>query len=367
MKAKVIRLFSLATPLLLLLVACSSPIQPGNGEDNGGSYPSPSQDLVIDLSPPRLFIPQGMSQSPILYVIPKNGNTGALRLLLDGAPEGTRVSPDTITITGPFSRQIKVTVSSSAALGTYEMRLRGTLNSLEAYVELHLTVPPFLREGRLFVFYAPGYESDAELFLTWTREVLGKLATFFPDVLTAVPGNINVLLYPLNSGVDFGRAFADPLQNSINFLTPSMGQTRGQDATWYQGNIAHEYFHILYSYYRKSAGGHSYQDSPSWFREGVGEYARYLVLGEETFDRIYGQRYGVYIPTLLQRPLEDVDPYAGGSWALRFLHIRYGAQGIRDILKSPAPSFWEAVSSVTGLTQEMFYGEFRAWLQAQLG
>ncbi|OUM99225.1 MAG: hypothetical protein BAA04_10255 [Firmicutes bacterium ZCTH02-B6] len=224
-----------------------------------------------------------------------------------------------------------------------------------------------MERGRFRASYIPGLEADAERMLAWAEDVLGKLRAHFPEVDEVVEEPVTLWLHGAGELQD-GYAYAETPSATLHFTSPSAADSRYYDHTWYVGNIAHEYSHVFFDRMRRRAGAYGMDaDSggpPRWFHEGLGEYFRLLVIGEQTFDRIYGQRYGAPVGFLLESPLEAAeDVYAAGALALRFLDARVGVEGIRRILVSSQPTFWDAVHEATGLSRPEFDQAFRDWLR----
>lgn len=224
-----------------------------------------------------------------------------------------------------------------------------------------------LERGRFRASYLPEFERDAERMLAWAEDVLGKLRVHFPEVDEVVNEPVTLWLHGAGE-LQPGYAYAEPSAATLHFTAPSAAGGSSYDQTWYVGNIAHEYSHVFFDRIRRRAGGYGMDANaggpPRWFHEGLGEYFRLLVIGEQTFDRVYGQRYNTPVSFLLQSPLEAAeDVYAAGALALRFLHARVGVEGIRRILMSSQPTFWGAVQEATGLTRTEFDQAFRDWLR----
>ena len=225
-----------------------------------------------------------------------------------------------------------------------------------------------VESGAFRVSYLPRFEADARTMLTWADDVLRALRVHFPEAGEFVHEPVTLWLHG-EGELDPGYAYADVGSATLHFTAPSVAARHSSyyDLTWYRGNIAHEYAHIFFDRMRRRAGGYGTDPgaggAPRWFQEGLGEYFRLLVIGEETFERNYGSRYGSQINFLLGSSLDAApDVYAAGAWALRFLDDWFGPQGIRRIVTSSQPTFWDAVREATGLTRAEFEQAFRDWL-----
>jgi hypothetical protein len=226
-----------------------------------------------------------------------------------------------------------------------------------------------LEGGSFRIVYPEGYADDAKTMLDWCQQATAKLLKHFPDALTTITEKITVYLHEPD-GVQHGMAHAEMNPPSMRFVLPSLSarESRTYDAIWYQGNVGHEFTHILYDRYRLRAVGFGRYDlrfdTPRWFDEGLGEYFRLLIIGEEAFTRNYSTKYAPEAEKLIRDGLAGIqDVYAAGAWALRFLHNRYGLPTIRNIMRSPQEAFWNAVKEQTGLSTSEFEKALQQWLR----
>ena len=153
------------------------------------------------------------------------------------------------------------------------------------------------------------------------------------------------------------------------FAPPSMvgKESPYYDKIYYIGNVAHEFPHIPFDKYRHQIGGYGGEPqakgAPQWFTEGLGEYFRILVIGEEIFEEKYKQRYDQGLSNLRRYGLNRVkDVYAAGAWSFRFIDDQFSLPTVINILKSPEQIFWKAVRAEIGLQRNGFEQRFRNWL-----
>jgi hypothetical protein len=221
-----------------------------------------------------------------------------------------------------------------------------------------------LSDTHFLVKYYEGYETDASNMLIWGEDVAGKLLNWFPDLFTIIGSRVTILI--ADTG-DPSHASADVESASLSFVSPSVAtkQSNYYDKDYYVGNIAHELTHVIHDRYRKSVGGYQRSDCPNWFNEGLAEYFKFLVLGQQTFDAKYS-RYRSEISSMSLNGTSGIsDIYAGGSWVLRFMGSKFGTGAIVSIVKSKQSTFWLAVTEQTNLTSSQFEEQLKEWLKTQ--
>lgn len=209
---------------------------------------------------------------------------------------------------------------------------------------------------------------DGPIMLTWAEETMDKLLTVFPDALDKVP-YVSISVTVPSGKLQYGTAFAHTASNppKITFIAPSLAVKENPyyDKDWYIGNIAHEFMHCLYEKYSLAATGKSLSDRdvPMWFNEGVGEYARLIVLGESKFDAKQAEQYDPTIQKIIDEGLSSVDAYSGGAWALRYMNSEYGHDKIASLMKSKEFSFSDAMKKELGVTLTEFEEGLKEWLK----
>ncbi len=221
-----------------------------------------------------------------------------------------------------------------------------------------------LSDANFRVKYYEGYETDASDMLVWGEEVAGKLLNWFPDLFMIIGSRVTILI--ADTG-DPSHASADPTKPSISFVSPSVAakQSNYYDKNYYIGNIAHELGHVILDRYRKAVGGYQRSDCPNWFNEGLGEYLKFLVLSQQTFDIKYS-RYRSEISNIGLNGTSGIsDVYAGGAWVLRFMGAKFGTGVIVSIIRSNKSTFWSAVTEQTGLTSTQFEEQLKVWIKTQ--
>jgi hypothetical protein len=97
----------------------------GGGGDSTGVTPAPGA-ITVSLSAPSLNVTQGQSGTLLLTLARKNGFSGPVDLLIEGAPAGVTVTctPSTIPV-GAASSSLEVAVARTAVAATYSLTVRG--------------------------------------------------------------------------------------------------------------------------------------------------------------------------------------------------------------------------------------------------
>lgn len=191
MRIKSRRFIPLVVGLLgLLLAACSqTPSPPGGG---GGS----AQGFTISLSPTSLNAQQGGNTTTELTITPQGGFSGDVDLsVVDGT--GQRVSwislnPSRVSVIGPLTRNLTVTVAPQAPVGTHTLTLRGTAGNQMASTTLNLTVT------------APPLSG------LWTRQFGSSSDDYAYGVALDGSGNIVVVGYTWGTLPGNGQTWANP-------------------------------------------------------------------------------------------------------------------------------------------------------------
>lgn len=225
-----------------------------------------------------------------------------------------------------------------------------------------------LEKGKLRIVYPDGYEQDARTMMAWATESLTTLSNSIPEAMDMIDGLVTIRLHGTDRQQP-GYASADVHSSTMHFVLPSLARRENSyyDRTYYLGNVAHEFSHILFERYRQRAGGYKWGSStggaPQWFTEGLGEYFRFLVIGKQAFEQNYSDRYNQELSNLRRNGLARVNNvYAAGAWALRFMDERLGLSVIIAILENPQHTFWSAIEEETQLSQAEFELQFREWL-----
>lgn len=209
---------------------------------------------------------------------------------------------------------------------------------------------------------------DGPKMLDWAEETMDKLLVVFPDALETVP-YVSISLTVPSGKLQYGTAFAHTSSNppKITFISPSIAskENPNYDEDWYIGNIAHEFTHCLHEKYSLAATGRTLSDRhvPMWFSEGVGEFARLVVLGESKFDAKQGDQYDPAINKIIDAGLSSVDAYSGGAWALRYMDSEYGQDKVIALMKSKELMFADAMKKELGVTVTEFEKGLQEWLK----
>ena len=103
---------------------------------------------------------------------------------------------------------------------------------------------------------------------------------------------------------------------------------------------------------------------PFWFSEGIAEYFAVFYSTPE-IRRKYDSNLGK-IRDMISRgegqfATVNSDMYYGGAYIIKYMHEVYGQQMVIRLIKSDAPSFWQAVSQELGVTQKEFEDGWLKW------
>lgn len=103
---------------------------------------SPSPSFDISFTPSSLTVTPGASGTTTLTITPKNDFAGIVRLSLENAPTGITLSPTSITVSGTntIRQELTISVGTGAAPGTYNLRVRATLDNITKTANLTLSV-----------------------------------------------------------------------------------------------------------------------------------------------------------------------------------------------------------------------------------
>ena len=173
-------LFSSIVSLMLLLFGLSScggsTLPDGSGDDG-------SPGFSMALSPSELNVTAGDSITATLTITPQNGFSGSVNLSLvqqDGspAPTGLTLSPTQVDVSGTTSKALQISVDSEVAPATYQLRLMGQSDSLQAHADFTLEVSS-----------SSGDDSSPGSHWTWRSGMLGDV-TYGDGTFVAVGGGI---------------------------------------------------------------------------------------------------------------------------------------------------------------------------------
>jgi hypothetical protein len=210
--------------------------------------------------------------------------------------------------------------------------------------------------------------ADGPKMLEWADEAIARLEPVFPDAFETV-GMATILVTIPSGNLQHGTAYAHPRSEppQITFTAPSLAFEENSyfDEDYYLGNLGHEFMHCVYERYSLAATGQYLSDRgiPQWFCEGVGEYARLIILGESRFDAKQASQYNPSVQKIIASGLSSVDVYSGGAWALRYMNHQYGPEKIVALMKSKEFSFADAMKSELGVTLTEFEYGLKEWLK----
>ena len=109
--------------------------------------PPPPPDFTLSLNPTSLAILQGNSGSTTLTITPLNLFTGTVSLsLVDGSGNpvsGVTLNPTSVSVEfNPVNQTLTISAANNAPIGTYDLRVRGTINGVIKEAPLTLEILP---------------------------------------------------------------------------------------------------------------------------------------------------------------------------------------------------------------------------------
>lgn len=238
-----------------------------------------------------------------------------------------------------------------------------------ATATLAVTRSSLALENEHFVVKYPSedakYRVDAEKILRYAIFARRAVMAQYSHTL---PGKVTIQLYDL---AHYPRpatsANADPKNLQIHFLTPSEQPAQNLawcDDNWYQKNVVHEYTHVAVNRDMRQRALF-----PDWFAEGIAEYFAVFHSSSDIL-RKYDSNLKK-IRDLVNRgegqfSQVNSDMYNGGAYILKYMHETYGQPKVNRLVKSDAPSFWEALSRELGATQKEFEDNWLKWATLNL-
>jgi len=104
-------------------------------------------DFTLSLNPTSLAILQGNSGSTTLTITPLNLFTGTVSLsLVDGSGNpvsGVTLNPTSVSVEfNPVNQTLTISAANNAPIGTYDLRVRGTINGVIKEAPLTLEIHP---------------------------------------------------------------------------------------------------------------------------------------------------------------------------------------------------------------------------------
>ncbi len=211
------------------------------------------------------------------------------------------------------------------------------------------------------------YAEDASRVLEWMNEAVEVLRTVFPDALDRVP-SVKVQLMEPSDKLPHGTMVSDPLVNPphIRLTTPTLAEKSNPffDRDYHVGTLAHEFMHCLHERYSADSTGLPLYDRhmPGWLIEGVAEYAKFIVLGEQRFHEKSREEYDSAARAIIETGLDLVNVYPAGAWVFRYMHHVYGSEKIISLLKSREALFEDALKAELGVSLAEFEAGLKEWL-----
>ncbi len=285
----------------------------------------------------------------------------------------TASNTPTMTVTPTRANTPTVKIASPTATGTLTRAATATMvrattaPTTPAAVGLGMPVvtrsPLTLQNEQLIVRYPsedPRYQRDAEKVFEYGLFARQAVASQYPHELT-VPFTIQ--LFDLAHWTrQPSSADADSTNLLIRFLAPSDQPTNYRswdDDTWYLKNVVHEYTHIAVNRDFRNRGS-----APQWFSEGFAEYIAIFHSTPEVLRKYDAnlQRVRDMIGRDEGRLLQVSDDiYYGGALIVKYMDEVYGRDRLIAVIKSDAPSFWEAVKRELRVSLDVFEDNWIEW------
>ena len=240
------------------------------------------------------------------------------------------------------------------------------------------------------IFYQAGFEADARSVQGWAeadervmqqkygvQPVRYRMAIYLLPVPTAdidVARARNSCCVRVSEGDSTGKiemlAPSAPAMLAATELS-SLG-LRKNDSSYHAKILLSEYIPIGHYEVQngRPSGGWRYYDAPNWFVQGLQEYDAIFHTTErnrtETAQRLLAwARAHAAAFTCCSPGLKISDDYNGGAAFMAFLAAQFGEDVHMRLLKSPAATFEEALTSVTQpYTREQLFARLQDWLRA---
>lgn len=249
------------------------------------------------------------------------------------------------------------------------------------------------------VFYVAGFEADVELAKTWMNQA--EQASFDKYGVRFSRYKIALYLHPApTAGAGVGNARltccttqSGTTRGTIDFLAPSyQGWKQGRDPVtgvaydaYYQARLLmHEYLTVGHYAVQDTRGpgdsgnsvaGWQYYSAPDWFYQGLQERDALAASDKNYRDsvtpliiRFSRQLDGIVCCRSLDPAIPGIavsSVYADGFTLLSYLTSRYGEDIAGKVLRSNAPTFWEALERSTLASVSELWSGLAPWLKAQ--
>ena len=237
------------------------------------------------------------------------------------------------------------------------------------------------------VFYQPGFEQDVPRVRSWADTAERLMASKYGVAPTHYRMSIYLHPAPTSSAtVDQARnhccaTAADSMKTgTIDMLAPSASAFKSSNAISslgmrkssddYQAKIlVSEYIPIGHYEVQIARGaGWAYYSAPNWFVQGLQEFdaIEHSTAGNRdstakrllAWARSHRQLFSCCAPDL-----QIADDYNGGATFMKFLADEFGEAVHARILRSPAPTFAEALTEATKPNSRAeLFARFEAWL-----
>jgi len=212
-----------------------------------------------------------------------------------------------------------------------------------------------IEDEYFIVKYPPGYEGDAKEALRVARIVREITMKKYPHKL---PFKVEIMIYP---NLPYPAVvYASSTGATIHIRCPSWkGRWGGYEQLGdpFRRVLNHEYVHAVFYYdlYSKPRG---YKEVPGWFSQGIAEYI------SENYLPIYVKR----VREILQSGfLIAGHEYALGLFIVEYMYEKFGGEKVISLIKSRAPTFWDAMEETLGITPSEFQKEFIKWIYDKFG
>jgi len=200
------------------------------------------------------------------------------------------------------------------------------------------------------VYYKPGYEADAEETLRYAMIVRNITMEKYPHKL---PFKVEIFIHP--QAIYSAVTHAVSTRAVIDIRCPSWkGSWGGYEELGdpFRRVLNHEYVHAVYYYdlYSKRSG---WKENVNWFAQGIAEYISQNYLPQYIKEVRDAVESGFFI---------SGNPYAFGLFIVEYMYKEYGKDKVISLIRSDAPTFWDAVKQTFGVSPQEFERNWIKWI-----
>jgi hypothetical protein len=236
-----------------------------------------------------------------------------------------------------------------------------------------------LQNGRIYLYYKDGYESDVEQaneYTTYAHETVRDFIKTNPNhevELYVIPGEeFKYSPWKVFTRQTVSKRGFETVQIQLTAPSDHNELDAGDEDKWYQHGITHELFQVpMYRVIYNTRGARNWREStPNWFVQGIANYV--AVYGtppeqnnyESRINRLINEeiRSGPpHIDELVERIEKDeLDEYTVGTLFVKFMVDEWSWETVRSTLYTPSESWVGTLQDVFGATRPEF--NYR-WLQ----